>query len=134
MGTPPSSEQIANTAETSLYDEYAQEQQQRQRLTSQLDHIVQALQLDEQLDVPASLGVPAESCEGEALWQAIAYQPLILTRLSRMILGVLDSYLNAADVQSYLNEQGRVRARDLSIVTDALTESQMASPRASIIH
>ena len=118
---------------TSDYDRWADEQ--RERLASQLDHIVAALALDDAVDVPASLGLPAEECLGEALWLAIAHQPLILTRLSRMILSVLDSYLNAADVQSHLNEQGRARARDLSVITDALTESRtIASPRAPIIH
>ena len=118
---------------TSDYDRWADEQ--RERLSMQLDHIVVALALDDALDVPASLGLPADECQGEALWLAIASQPLILTRLSRMILSVLDGYLNAADVQSHLNEQGRARACDLSVITDALTESRtMAPSRAPILH
>lgn len=119
--------------ETSLYDEYAN--QQRQRLADQLDHLVDALKLDEQLDVPASLGVPADECAGEALWRAIAHQPFILTRLSRMILSVLDGYLYAADTQAYLNEQGRARVLDLAIITEALTPSEpLASPHDPFIH
>jgi hypothetical protein len=121
---------MTTEGETDLHAEYVEERD-RLRLMAQLDHIVYALELDEQLDVPGSLGVAAESCGGEALWCAIANQPLILTRLTRMVLGLLDSYLHAADVQTHLNEQGRLRderaralASDLSIITDALAEAE----------
>jgi len=101
---------------------------ERDRLftVAQLDHLVNALEIEMPGRVGEALDLPTNACRGEALYSAIAVNPLILSRLASKVSELLvPKLLNVADLLRF-----EIARREALVVPEHVTITGPLLPSA----